>query len=566
MQINLIPDSSVSAAPAAFWTAVNAAASFLDGLIVNPITVNIQVGYGEDDNGAYSIGDNLSIGGAFFQSTVGYSTLKSDLAANATNALDQLAVASLPTSDPTGGEPFFVGDAEARALGLLPASSTIMDGAVGFNDSYSWNYSTDGQAVPGEFDFFSVAEVELMHSLGMQLGTTSGSTAFMLFRYSAPGVRELTINGDEYTTPAAYFSIDGGQTNLGNYLTSGDSTLFDAESPIDVNDTLAIPYLPGVDHTFSPTDALELNVLGFEVNLSVVSAITAGQAAIWDLTGTNVSGGGTVSPNPGPSWKAIGTGDFNDDNHSDILWRNTDGQAAIWDMNGSTLIGGGAVNPNPGPSWKAIGTGDFNHDGHSDILWQNTNGQAAVWDMNGNTLIGGGAVNPNPGPSWNAIGTGDFNDDGHSDILWQNSNGQAAIWDMNGSTLIGGGAVNPNPGPSWKAIGTGDFNHDAHSDILWQNTDGEVAIWEMNGNNLIGGGAVSADPGPAWRVVGTGGEGSSDILLQSTSGQTALWNMSGTNIIGGGVVSLNAGPSWKAIGTADGSDILFQNTGGQTPV
>ena len=64
-------------------------------------------------------------------------------------------------------------------------------------------------------------------------------------------------------------------------------------------------------------------------------------------------------------------------------------------MNGNTLIGGGAVSPNPGPSWQAVGTGDFNDDGHSDILWQNTSsGQASIWEMNGNTLIGGGPGEP----------------------------------------------------------------------------------------------------------------------------------------------------------------------------
>ena len=144
--------------------------------------------------------------------------MKNDLSANAATALDRLAVGSLPPSDPTDGATFAVGDAEARALGLLPATSTVIDGAVGFKDTYSWNYNTDGQAVPGEFDFVSDAEVELIHALGMQLGTPSGgSTAFMLFRYSAPGVRELTVNSDGVTTPASYFSIDGGQTNLGNY-------------------------------------------------------------------------------------------------------------------------------------------------------------------------------------------------------------------------------------------------------------------------------------------------------------------------------------------------------------
>ena len=66
------------------------------------------------------------------------------------------------------------------------------------------------------------------------------------------------------------------------------------------------------------------------------------------------------------------------------------------------------VSPNPGPSWKAVGTGDFNDDGHSDILWQNAIGQAAIWEMNGTSIIGGGTVAPNPGPSWNAIGTRRF--------------------------------------------------------------------------------------------------------------------------------------------------------------
>jgi hypothetical protein len=123
-------------------------------------------------------------------------------------------------------------------------------------------------------------------------------------------------------------------------------------------------------------------------------------------------------------------------------------------MHGNTLVGGGAVGPDPGPSWHAIGTGDFNHDGFSDILFQNAStGQVSIWEMNENTLIGGGPVSPNPGPAWQAIGTGDFNADGFSDILFQNtSSGQASIWEMKGNTLIGGGPT-PNPGLSWHAVG-----------------------------------------------------------------------------------------------------------------
>ncbi len=117
-------------------------------------------------------------------------------------------------------------------------------------------------------------------------------------------------------------------------------------------------------------------------------------------------------------------------------------------MNGNTLVGGGAASPNPGPSWRAVGTGDFNDDGRSDILWQNaSSGQVSIWEMDGSSLIGGGAVGPNPGPAWRAIGTGDFNGDSHSDILFQNtSSGQVSIWEMSGTNLIGGGRCQPQSG------------------------------------------------------------------------------------------------------------------------
>jgi hypothetical protein len=277
MDINLIWDSSVSNASPAFRTAMMAAANFLDNLIVNPITVNIKVGYGEDDNGTYPIPiTDLSLGGALAFQTMNYSHLKSALVANAETTADQQAMASLPASDPTNGATFFVSDAEASALGLLPANSNVMEGAVGFSNTVSWNYNTNGQAVPGEIDFVSAAELELIHALGMLIGTPSGgSTAFMLFRYSTQAVHELTVNSDGITTPAAYFSIDGGQTNLGNYLTSGDSTLFNAGGNIAINDTLAAPYSLGQGHAFSATDALELNVLGFNVNATYAALESA---------------------------------------------------------------------------------------------------------------------------------------------------------------------------------------------------------------------------------------------------------------------------------------------------
>ena len=34
---------------------------------------------------------------------------------------------------------------------------------------------------------------------------------------------------------------------------------------------------------------------------------------------------------------------------------------------------------NLGASWHVVGSGDFNGDGFSDILWQNDSGEVAIW-------------------------------------------------------------------------------------------------------------------------------------------------------------------------------------------
>ena len=50
------------------------------------------------------------------------------------------------------------------------------------------------------------------------------------------------------------------------------------------------------------------------------------------------------------------------------------------------------------------GTGDFNGDGKSDILWQGDDGTPAICFMDGiNFLSGGAAGSFNPGHDWHVI-------------------------------------------------------------------------------------------------------------------------------------------------------------------
>jgi FG-GAP repeat len=38
-------------------------------------------------------------------------------------------------------------------------------------------------------------------------------------------------------------------------------------------------------------------------------------------------------------------------------------------------------------AWVVVGTGDFNGDGKSDILWRNSNGDLGIWLMNGTQTL-----------------------------------------------------------------------------------------------------------------------------------------------------------------------------------
>ncbi|SDP15547.1 NF038122 family metalloprotease [Afipia sp. GAS231] len=220
MQINVTFGASVSSAPAPFRNDVNYAVSILDAAFTNNVTVNIKVGWGEVGGKPLNAGD-LGESETATAPAYDFTTIKNGLLANANSPVQTAADATLPATDVTGGDVFDIGTAEAKALGLIAANAPGNDGWVGFATDANWSYTPNVKGGPNQYYFIGTVEHEITEVLGRHsiLGGTGDhySNAYGtedLFRYSAPGVRELVPGGPHST---GYFSIDNGVTNLGNW-------------------------------------------------------------------------------------------------------------------------------------------------------------------------------------------------------------------------------------------------------------------------------------------------------------------------------------------------------------
>ena len=233
----------------------------------NNVTINIGVSWGSVDG--YALPSNAV--GASVDPLYGYfsySAIKSYLSASArSNPGDtalQTAVANLPRSAPSGVSKYVIPAAEMKALGLVNGNSTSIDGYIGFAGSptgYTFT-GANGQIAPGTFDFQAVAAHEIAEVLGRISGLQSSGSTYRtvldLFRYGSKGNLSFSYNA------AAYLSINGGRTDLGNYNNSpsgGDrSDWLTLASSSDVQDAFVST---GENLNLSAADLTALDILGY---------------------------------------------------------------------------------------------------------------------------------------------------------------------------------------------------------------------------------------------------------------------------------------------------------------
>src|SRR5579883_170219 len=621
--INLVPDASVTQEFGAnyqsstFWTEVQAAANFFETHFFDPITVTIDVGWGEIDGQTVPGGEAESEQN---QTQFTFSQIVEALTKDAQSANDATAVAHLPTQDPgPGGSDFTISYAEARALGL----STFVppqDGYIGFATDWA----------PTDPDYLGVVEHEISEVLGRGSGIDAGTGTFSgaysvldLFRYSGGTAEPSSATGPGGST---YFSIDGGATSLETFSsTAGEDPGGDWAD--GTNDAFAA-VLPDGTAPVSATDLTEMDVLGYDTAPRPIPVTSGGI----DYRVPVPNGGTTATPTSYIGAGAIAAAGY----EFAVEYIGTASNAGYLRASNSLALA------QQGLSIVSVyaksGMSDGNADGTYSNAWVdyfNNNGAlgqgtADAIDAISAARVAGetsGAIffdiNLDPANansditesaalaeideyfreintyftqvgapySIGVLGAGDT----LSYLQADPSSGVRYTWladtwsgqisavssknleqtDTTGSALVGGQSVNLDTAygsdfGQWKPSprAASDFNGDGKSDIFWRDpTNGTDIAWTMNGSTVSGTQTLYNVPA-GFSVAGMGdftGNGTTDILWRNpTTGADQVWLMGGGSITAS--AAINSLPNtWTVADTADFNgdgkdDILLRNS------
>jgi hypothetical protein len=297
------------------------AASRWSSIFTDDVAVNLTIGF-------YSLGPGI-LGSTTATTYYGAdAAVKGALAADAKSGSDATAVAHL---QPAGSNAFVIDHtsecgnctsvylsnsgtkadnrylsvtgAQARALGLLPATDNVSDGTIAFSSDFAFDFDPSNGIDSGSYDFVGVATHEIGHLLGfassvddydycgvtLNCATANSAlsenqdapTVLDLFRYSTDsgfGTR-MDLSADSRNK---YFSIDGGAT-LGAQFATGVN-FGDGRQASHWKDSLGLGILDPTAATgellaISRNDITALDVIGWDV---------APEPAAWSLFATGI--------------------------------------------------------------------------------------------------------------------------------------------------------------------------------------------------------------------------------------------------------------------------------------
>jgi hypothetical protein len=237
-----------------------------------------------------------------------YAALRAAMVSDSKTADDATALGgggSIPASDPIpGNHIYFVTQAQAKALGLIPDDAATSDGTFTFGGGNSFTYDPNNRAVAGKIDFIGTALHEFTEIMGRigNMGDGMPDPQFQqmdLFHYSSAGVRGLNKG------PGRSFSIDNGTTLL-KAFNDFNANQGDLQDWADgTNDSFNAFSSDGVLNDLSDVDLRVMDVLGYDRATSPTGSAANISTRLPVGTGDNILITGFIITGPGGSTKRV---------------------------------------------------------------------------------------------------------------------------------------------------------------------------------------------------------------------------------------------------------------------
>jgi len=242
-----------------------------------------------------------------------------------------------------------------------------------------------------------------------------------------------------------------------------------------------------------------------------------------------------VLPSMDPGWRTAGTGDFDGDGTTDILWYDDDsGTARVWLM--GDFAGDGEFDLQLAAEWVVVGVGDFDGDGRGEIAIWNQATRLEIWGLKGELVR---LARISIGRHWEVAGFGDIDGDGDDDIIIQDRRKQrigASLMsaDFSAQRVL----LDRQWSALWDVIDSGDYDGDGQSDLLWRDlsrgAQGSAGVWHLSSSLELSGNPLDLNLGRDHSVLGSAnydGDGSADLLVfNPATRELVLWLMGGGGV------------------------------------
>jgi len=177
---------------------------------------------------------------------------------------------------------------------------------------------------------------------------------------------------------------------------------------------------------------------------------------------------------PSPSDVLAAIGDFDGDDHGDLLWVTDAGElsytsssALLLQLSPTPAIGIGVL----APGETLSGTGDFDGDGLDDLLVGRAGGAVDVWFLAAEGSPEIVEIGATAGAVLAAVGDLDAN--GADDLVWRSPDGVLAIWPMGSRTDV---SVEVALDAGLEVLAAGDFDANGADELAVRDAQGDVFL------------------------------------------------------------------------------------------